>query len=283
MNHQRLTRSMRKTRSFFHYLAASSLKLRKVSRQPKSLVKKPHSPKMIMQLASTALPSTPVKTSTPLSQSLVFTPVKPITSTPKSPIAFSFESPTPSASGPRPAFMISPFAKPRTSLETMEKVSTRDILKRLKLPQMTTAITKEGLLLKTKFKALTQAIGTWELPGGASSSVTTVEVEVVKDDSKRHFCVTKWHEAHGIGQYELYGPCSLEEAHDAFAKTIRLRAICSQTNPVNAESSSSTPTKKAAEESKRLVHGIYIITGDGNLVVFPTRAASHCLKSTSYV
>ncbi|CAK4083930.1 unnamed protein product [Aphanomyces euteiches] len=278
MNHQRTTRSMRKTRSFFHYLAASSLKLRKVSRQPKSLVMKPHSPQKIMQLAS----STPMKTSTPLSLSLVSTPVKPSTSTPKSPIAFSFESPTPSASAPRPALNMSPFAKPRTSSETMEKVSTRDILKRLKLPQMTTAITKEGLLLKTKFKALTQAIGTWELPGRASPSATTVQVEVVKDDSKRHFCVAKWLGAHEIGHYELYGPCSLEEAHDAFAKTIRLRAISSQTNPVNAESSSSTTSsEKTAEESKRLAHGIFIIAGDGNLLVSPSRGASHCLKSTS--
>ncbi|KAG9411906.1 hypothetical protein AC1031_017543 [Aphanomyces cochlioides] len=252
MTNETPSQGKRKTRRLNHNLAASSSKLRKVSRQPKSPIKKSRSPMKNTMLASPAVPSTPVKTSTPLSQSSVSTPVKS-----RSPTAITSEIPTPPA--PQPALVKSPCAKTYVSSEMLE-VSTRDILKHSNLPQVTTA-TRGGLMLMTMLKAHSTEPNTWEIISTDPSAATTVQVEVVKDASKHHFCVAKWIGTDGIGQYELHGPCSLADAHKIFAKTIRLRSISSQTNTGSAESSSSTPTNR--------VRGFYTITADGNILVSP--------------
>ncbi|CAK4083929.1 unnamed protein product [Aphanomyces euteiches] len=253
MNNETPSQGKRSTRRLNHNVTASSSKLRKVSRQPKSPIKKSRSPMKNTMLASPAVPSTSVNASTPFSQSSsASTPVKP-----RSPTATASETPTPP--GPQPALVKSPRAKTCVSSEMLE-VSTRDILEHCNLPQVTTA-TRGGIQLMTMLKAHSTEPKTGEIISTYPSAATTVQVEVVKDVSKRHFCVAKWIGTDGIGQYEFHGPCSLADALKIFAKTIRLRSISSQTNTGSAEPSSSTPTHR--------VRGFYTIAADGNLLVSP--------------
>ncbi|KAG9411909.1 hypothetical protein AC1031_017546 [Aphanomyces cochlioides] len=249
MNHQRLTRSMRKTRSFFHFLAASSSKQRKVSRQPKSPFKKPRSPKKITTLTRPAKPSTPVKASRNPSATL------------------SFASPMPSAPALQPAVTISPSTKVPSALTLTEKVSSRDILSQSKLPQVTTATTDDGLLLKKTFK--TQV----PLTGAGTFGVLTVDVEVVQDyTSGTNYCLTKWYGKSDVGHYELDGPCSLTESHDVFTDM----------NPLNEKfntfwSASKRVAAMPEEGTRRFVRGYYMGKEEGKTIVFPTQVTSQRL------
>ncbi|KAG9411908.1 hypothetical protein AC1031_017545 [Aphanomyces cochlioides] len=229
MNPKRTTRSMRKTRNFFHYLATSSLKLRKVSRQPKSPIKKPRSPSKIMVMASTAFLSTPVKAPTRKASSV-----------------FSFQS-------------------PMLSVPKLDEVSANYILNDLFLPQVTTATSKDGFLLKSKraFQTYTQ------VSGARVFASRTVDVEIVQDDvSGGFYCLTKWHRTYGLGLFELDGPCSLAEAQAVYAETIEAR-----NNPDKFPMITLKPSiknEKPLDARRRLVRGLFSAAADGKHSVFTT-------------
>ncbi|KAG9411910.1 hypothetical protein AC1031_017547 [Aphanomyces cochlioides] len=222
MNHQRVARSMRKTRSFFHYLVASSLKMRKVPRQPKSPLKKLQSPKKVVVPSSPSLPSTPMKTST---------------NAPKSPAtSAAFESPAVSVS--LPAMAISPVTK---EFNLTRAPSTAE----------------NGLMTKLVFKTTIPATG----------ALKTVQVEVIKDDTNSFYCLVKWHGTHGLGQFELDGPCSQSEAQLAFRKVIGRKDI--------SEVSLSTiqqPVDVTSKDPWRLVRGFYMGLESEKHLIFPSTA-----------
>ncbi|KAH9103819.1 hypothetical protein LEN26_002823 [Aphanomyces euteiches] len=241
MNHQRVTRSMRKTRSFFHNLAASSLKMRKVPRrQPKSPLKKLQSPKKVVVPSSPSLPSTPMKSST---------------STPKSPaISAAFESPAVSVS--LPAMAISPVAKISTTANLLDQVSSCDILKEFNLTRAPS--TAENVrMAKLVFKTTMPETG----------ALKTVQVEVIKDDTNSFYCLAKWHGTHGLGQFELDGPCSQPQAQLAFRKVIGRNNISDL--PL---SMTQKPVDMTSKDSRRLVRGFYMGLESGKRLVFPSTA-----------
>ncbi|KAH9098127.1 hypothetical protein LEN26_016687, partial [Aphanomyces euteiches] len=161
----------------------------------------------------------------------------------------------------QPAMTISPSTKVLSALTWTEKVSSRDILSQSKLPQVTTATTDDGLLLKKSFKRQVPLTGARPLDN------LTVDVKVVQDDaSGTYYCLTKWHGKSGVGHYQLEGPCSLKEAHEVFTGM----------NPSNERFNTfwSTSIRVAVEGSRRFIRGYFMGKEEGEPIVFPTQVSS---------
>ncbi|CAK4649291.1 unnamed protein product [Aphanomyces euteiches] len=230
MNNQRATRSKRKTRIVSHNATTSSSTQRKVSRHPK----RPRSPVKTTKLAS------PTESSTPRNGS---------TRNPSASLLFGSLTALPLAL--QPAVAISSSTKVSTPLTLIEKVSSRDILSQSKLPQVTTATTDDGLLLKKSFKRQVPLTGARPLDN------LTVDVKVVQDDaSGTYYCLTKWYGQSGVGRYDLEGPCSLPEAHDVFTDM-------SPSKEDEFWTAAKRATEKPYDWSRCFVRGFYIGREEG--------------------
>ncbi|CAK4083932.1 unnamed protein product [Aphanomyces euteiches] len=250
MNNQRATRSKRKTRIVSHNATTLIWKIDGCQLHPK----RPRSPVNTTKLAS------PTESSTPPTESS--TPRNGSTRNPSASLLFGSLTALPLAL--QPAVAIYSSTKVSTPLTWTEKVSSRDILSQSKLPQVTTATTDDGLLLKKTFK--TQV----PLTGARPFGNLTVDVEVVQDDaSDTYYCLTKWYGQSGVGHYELDGPCSLTEAHDVFTGM----------SPFNEKFNTFwSPSKRMAampvEGSLRFVRGYFIGKEKGAPTVIPTQVTS---------